>query len=74
MLYILNFPNPTVVVESFGAPRMLTVKLCWTVSLLAYKLLKSLWPEITRFVYKQVRKFVKFLALYLDHPLLLTEL
>ena len=53
---------------------MLTVKLCWTVSLLAYKLLKSLWPEITRFVYKQVRKFVKFLALYLDHPLLLTEL
>ena len=32
----------TVVVESFGAPRMLTVKLCCTVSLLAYKLLKSL--------------------------------
>ena len=38
----------TVVVESLGAPRMLTVKLLGcTVSLLAYKLLKSLWPDRT---------------------------
>ena len=34
-------------VELLGAPRMLTVNFSCTVSFAAYRLLKSLWPEIT---------------------------